>query len=103
MSSGRDTHGWDIEQEAKTNREAAEKRIVKKKKYIIKLEMADDGTSRLIRTNDGFNVMELIGVLTSILIEMVGPNLPNLEFEKVTSRIVEQEENPDAGRNEGEK
>jgi hypothetical protein len=103
MSSGRDQYGWDINQDAKANRQAAEKRIVKTKKYTIKLEMADDGTSRLTRTNDGFNVMELIGVLTSINYELLGPNLPNLEFEKVTRRIVEQEENPDAGRNEGKK
>jgi hypothetical protein len=103
MSSGRDLHGWDIEQDAKAHRRAAEKRILKTKKYTIKLEMADDGTFRLTRTNDGFNVMEMIGLLTSILHELLGPNLPNLEFEKVTRRIVEQEENPDAGRNEGEK
>jgi hypothetical protein len=104
MGSGKDLHGWDIEQDAKANRQAADKRIVKTKTYTIKLEMADDGTSRLTRTNDGFNVMELIGVLTSINHELLGPNLPNLEFEKVTRRIVEQEENenPDAGRNEGE-
>lgn len=100
MSSGKDTYGWDIEQDAKAHRRAAEKRIVKTKKYTIKMESADDGTSRLTRTNDGFNVMELIGVLTSILHELLGPNLPNLEFEKVTRRIVEQEENPEAGKNE---
>jgi hypothetical protein len=62
--------------------------------------MADDGTSRLTRTNDGFNVMELIGLLTSINHMLIGPNLPNLEFEKVTRRIVEQEENPEVGKNE---
>jgi hypothetical protein len=64
------------------------------------METADDGTSRLTRTNDGFNLMEIIGVLTSILHELMGPNLPTLEFEKVTRRIVEQEENPEAGKNE---
>lgn len=100
MSSGRDLHGWDIEQDAKAHRKQAEKHIIKTKKYSIKMEMAIDGTSRLTRTNDGFNVMEMIGVLTSILYELMGPNLPNLEFEKVTRRIVEQEENPEAGKNE---
>ena len=100
MSSGKDLHGWDISQDAKAHRKQAEKQIIKTKKYSIKMEMADDGTSRLTRTNDGFNVMEIIGVLTSILHELMGPNLPNLEFEKVTRRIVEQEENPDAGKNE---
>ncbi len=98
MSSGRDQYGWDINQDAKAHRRAAEKRIVKTKKYTIKLEMADDGTSRLTRTNDGFNVMELIGVLTSINHELIGPNLPNLEFEKVTRRIVEQEENEESNQ-----
>ena len=100
MSSGRDLYGWDIEQDAKAHRKQAEKQIIKTKKYSIKMETADDGTSRLTRTNDGFNVMEIIGVLTSILHELMGPNLPNLEFEKVTRRIVEQEENPEAGKNE---
>jgi hypothetical protein len=93
MSSAQNAYGWDIEQEAKANQKTTEKRILKTKKYTIKLEMADDGTFRLTRTNDGFNVMELIGVLTSINHELLGPNLPNLEFEKVTRRIVEQEEN----------
>ena len=92
MSSGRDTHGWDMEQDAKSHRQQDEKKIIKTKKYSIKMEMATDGTSRLTRTNDGFNVMEIIGVLTSILHELMGPNLPNLEFEMVTRRIVEQEE-----------
>ena len=100
MSSGKDLHGWDIEQDAKFHRKQAEKNIIKTKKYSIKMETADDGTSRLTRTNDGFNVMEMIGVLTSILHELMGPNLPNLEFEKVTRRIVEQEEYPEAGKNE---
>ena len=100
MSSGRDSYGWDIEQDAKAHRKQAEKQIIKTKKYSIKMETADDGTFRLTRTNDGFNVMEMIGVLTSILHELLGPNLPNLEFEKVTRRIVEQEENPEAGKNE---
>jgi hypothetical protein len=100
MSSGSATHGWDIEQDAKAHRKQAEKHIIKTKKYSIKMETADDGTSRLTRTNDGFNVMEMIGVLTSILHELMGPNLPTLEFEKVTRRIVEQEENPEVGKNE---
>lgn len=100
MSSGRDSYGWDISQDAKAHRKQAEKTIVKTKKYSIKMEMGDDGTFRLTRTNDGFNVMEIIGVLTTILHELMGPNLPNLEFEKVTRRIVEQEENPEAGKNE---
>lgn len=103
MSSGKDLHGWDIEQDAKAHRKQAEKQIIKTKKYTIKMEIAADGTLQITRTNDGFNVVELIGVLTPILKELMGPNLPNLEFEKVTRRIVEQEENPEAGRNEGEK
>lgn len=102
MSNGRDLYSWEQEQYAKANREDQKKKIIKTKKYSIKMEMAADGTSRLTRTNDGFNVMEIIGVLTSILLELMGPNLPNLEFERVTRRIVEQEENPEAGRNEGE-
>lgn len=100
MSSGKDLHGWDIEQDAKAHRKQGEKNIIKTKKYSIKMETAEDGTSRLTRTNDGFNLMEIIGVLTSILHELLGPNLPNLEFEKVTRRIVEQEEYPEAGKNE---
>ena len=99
MSKGKDLHGWDVEQDAKTHRKQAEKNIIKTKKYSIKMDTADDGTSRLTRTNDGFNVMELIGVLTSILHELMGPNLPNLEFEKVTRRIVEQEEENDKPNN----
>jgi hypothetical protein len=64
----------------------------KVKKYTIKMEISDSNSFRLIRTNDGFNVMELIGILSSILHELIGPNLPNLEFEKITRRLVEEEE-----------
>ena len=70
----------------------------KVKKYTIKMEISDSNSFRLIRTNDGFNVMELIGILSSILHELIGPNLPNLEFEKITRRLVEEEETKEKRR-----
>jgi len=72
--------------------ENTEKRIVKTKTYQIKVQVADDGTSRLIRTNDGFNTLELVGICTQIVYDLIVPSLPNLEFEKVTRRIVVDEE-----------
>jgi hypothetical protein len=73
-----------------------EKKIIKTKVYTLKVEVADDGTQRLTRTNDGFNTLELIGLMSSVLLDLVSPNLPKLEFEKVTRRIVEQEENKES-------
>ena len=70
-----------------------EKKIIKTKKYAMIVEVSDDGNSRLTRTNDGFNTYELIGLCTQVLHDLLGPALPNLEFEKVTRRVVDQESN----------
>jgi hypothetical protein len=71
--------------------ETTEKKIVKTKTYQFKVEVSDDGESRLTRTNDGFNSLELIGICTQVLYDLIGPSLPKPEFEKITRRIVEEE------------
>jgi hypothetical protein len=65
-----------------------EKKIIKTKVYTLTVDIANDGTSRLTRLNDGFNTIELIGLCTQVLHDLCSPNLPKMEFNEVKRQIV---------------
>ena len=48
-----------IVKESMTN----DKKVIKKRKWIVEHIMYDDGTTQLSRKNDGFNSFELMGLL----------------------------------------
>ena len=52
-----------MENTEQNNEDTVDKKVVKEKVYTVKLIFFDDGSTQLKRTNDGFNVFELLGVL----------------------------------------
>ena len=65
-----------------------ERKIIKTKIYTLTVDIADDGTSRLTRHNDGFNTIELIGLCTQVLYDLCSPNLPEMKIDEVKRQIV---------------
>jgi hypothetical protein len=47
-----------------------EKEIFQTKTYTVKIDYFTDGTSKMERTNDGFNVLEIAGICNIVAIAM---------------------------------
>ena len=43
-----------------------EKKIISHKKYTIEVISYEDGTTTMNRTNDGFSIVELLGITTMV-------------------------------------
>jgi len=65
------------------------------KKYTVELIECANGTIEMKRVNDGFNVLELIGVLRLTIKELDAAMLKkeNFNIEKITRQVVVDAEN----------
>jgi hypothetical protein len=72
-----------------------EKQIIKTSKWVVEHITYADGTTKLSRTNDGFNPFELIGLLEiskdDIISQIKGVVKPNIVKRKVITKAENNE------------
>jgi hypothetical protein len=74
-------------------REKEEKKVVRKQSWNITIEHYDDGTCQLIRTNDGFNAIELLGLTTNAQYDIMQQLRGQVQVDNVIRNVVESDDN----------
>ena len=59
------------------------------KKYIITLKEEDNGTTTLHRTNDGFNPLELLGLMELIQSEAIEQMAGKIKPDVIKRQVIE--------------
>lgn len=68
---------------------ATEKKVIRTKMYKVTIEYYEDGTNTMIRMNDGFNGLELIGLSELITFEVREQLLGNIRPDIIKREVVE--------------
>lgn len=76
-----------------TENGATEKKVILTKMYKVTIEYYEDGTNTMIRMNDGFNGLELIGLSELITFEVREQLLGNIRPDIIKREVVELSQN----------
>ena len=65
-----------------------EKKVIKKKIYSITVTQFEDGTTNMQRINDGFNILELLGICQLTAVEIKEQFAGNIKPDVITRQVV---------------
>lgn len=71
--------------------ENTEKKVKSERTYTIKVINYEDGTNTLIRNNEGFNILELMGIGNLLSVEFTDMILDRKQYDVITRTYIEKE------------